>query len=166
MGLLNIELQTDHLDNIKDMGGKYLVYEWYIGSIDHNVRKIEIINPLNIKNNIILTFTADTLLDYIEVAVKEYLDRFSEMLKLMDYKFKKNDNKATLYLNKKGKDVKICSICQDGIEYGQDIAIHKCKNTFHKDCITTWINQGLYNKCPLCRSFGRKRKSKKSRKHK
>jgi hypothetical protein len=44
--------------------------------------------------------------------------------------------------------MKECSICFDNIILNQKIL--KCKHSFHKSCIETWINEK--GTCPVCRA--------------
>jgi hypothetical protein len=56
-------------------------------------------------------------------------------------------------LVEKGNQRKIesCSICQENYHSGEVIGILGCGHSFHKDCVSPWLNN--YQKtCPLCRA--------------
>ncbi|CAK9166951.1 unnamed protein product [Ilex paraguariensis] len=43
-----------------------------------------------------------------------------------------------------------CAVCLSVIEEEEEIRKLKCKHTFHKDCLDTWLRQDVAT-CPLCR---------------
>ncbi|KAH6784402.1 RING-H2 finger A2A [Perilla frutescens var. hirtella] len=43
-----------------------------------------------------------------------------------------------------------CSVCLSLYEEGDEVRKLKCKHTFHKGCVDTWLQQD-YATCPLCR---------------
>ena len=44
---------------------------------------------------------------------------------------------------------KICCICQEAIEYGNNIYLLSCNHCFHQNCLKKWFNQK--SECPYCR---------------
>ncbi|KAG6397460.1 hypothetical protein SASPL_143627 [Salvia splendens] len=43
-----------------------------------------------------------------------------------------------------------CSVCLSPFEEGDEVRKLKCKHTFHKGCVDTWLQQDAAT-CPLCR---------------
>lgn len=43
-----------------------------------------------------------------------------------------------------------CSVCLSLYEEGDEVRKLKCKHTFHKSCVDTWLQQDSAT-CPLCR---------------
>ncbi|KAG6399720.1 hypothetical protein SASPL_141201 [Salvia splendens] len=43
-----------------------------------------------------------------------------------------------------------CSVCLSPFEEGDEVRKLKCKHTFHKGCVDTWLQQDSAT-CPLCR---------------
>ncbi|KZV14594.1 hypothetical protein F511_42175 [Dorcoceras hygrometricum] len=43
-----------------------------------------------------------------------------------------------------------CAVCLSPYEEGEEIRRLKCKHTFHRSCLDTWLQQDAAT-CPLCR---------------
>jgi len=46
---------------------------------------------------------------------------------------------------------KICTVCLECFENGQDVRIFKCNHIFHQKCIDKWLE--IQNFCPNCKSL-------------
>ncbi|EYU31056.1 hypothetical protein MIMGU_mgv1a021406mg, partial [Erythranthe guttata] len=44
-----------------------------------------------------------------------------------------------------------CRVCLSVYEEGNEVRKLKCKHTFHKDCLDTWLQQHHSATCSLCR---------------
>lgn len=44
-----------------------------------------------------------------------------------------------------------CRVCLSVYEEGDEVRKLKCKHTFHKDCLDTWLQHDYSGTCPLCR---------------
>ncbi|XAR73328.1 hypothetical protein NMG60_11007258 [Bertholletia excelsa] len=44
-----------------------------------------------------------------------------------------------------------CAVCLSAVEQGEEIRELKCRHTFHKACLDTWLQQD-WATCPLCRT--------------
>ena len=46
---------------------------------------------------------------------------------------------------------KTCSICLEEYKKNDQVFVSKCNHIFHKNCITSWLNNN--RTCPLCREI-------------
>ncbi|KAI3451109.1 hypothetical protein Pfo_007774 [Paulownia fortunei] len=64
------------------------------------------------------------------------------------------DQKAPAHRHKTGLGVEVepleCRVCLSLYEEGDEVRKLKCKHTFHKGCVDTWLQQDSAT-CPLCR---------------
>ena len=58
-------------------------------------------------------------------------------------------DEGSLNLLRKNSNCENCSVCKDDFEINQEIINLPCKHTFHKECLTPWLNER--NSCPTCR---------------
>ncbi|KAL9243721.1 hypothetical protein vseg_017576 [Gypsophila vaccaria] len=48
------------------------------------------------------------------------------------------------------EDGKICAVCLEDFNDGEDVMLTPCKHMFHEECIVPWVKN--HGKCPVCRS--------------
>ena len=97
-----------------------------------------VVNPLNLNiDNIIPN-------DNFNIKKEIYRNPVTENLEVKTINF-------SLYnKGKNGKlEPKICCICLDKMEYGQQIYLLSCNHGYHRYCLIKWIRQK--SDCPYCR---------------
>ena len=49
-------------------------------------------------------------------------------------------------------DCQQCVICLEDFSEGNVMTGLPCQHVFHHSCLVTWLNGGVFNKCPVCRA--------------
>ncbi|KAL7144041.1 hypothetical protein ABFS83_08G232000 [Erythranthe nasuta] len=68
-----------------------------------------------------------------------------QFLKIVDHKVPASRYTST------GVEPTECRVCLSVYEEGDEVRKLKCKHTYHKDCLDTWLQQHHSATCPLCR---------------